>query len=340
MICATCRAIRSRLVIVGDQSGDLGEGRRRVLGARERGGRPDRLDDRPERDAVAVREAATSQDGRGIAELVHERPEQPRFPDTADAEHREELASPVGDGAVERRAEQGELAVAADHRRGQATSEPERRGIDLQEPIGLDPFAPTLQLEMIRLFDLHGVVHQPVRRCRDQDLIRVGALFEPCGNVHRITRGDLPPTDRIADDHLSGVHARPRAQPLRVREIRVVVQRIERLPDVDRGADGTKRVVFTQPWDPEDRDHGVADELLHRPAVSFDHAPRGVEVAPQQRLQSLRVEPLPELGRTHDVGEQDRDRPTGSRAELGRERCSTAVAEPRTLSDPVSAGGA
>ena len=43
-----------RLVIAGDQSGDLREGCRRVLGARERSSRPDRLDDRPERDAVAV----------------------------------------------------------------------------------------------------------------------------------------------------------------------------------------------------------------------------------------------------------------------------------------------
>ena len=192
---------------------------------------------------------------------------------------------------------------------------------------------------MIRLFDLDSVLHQSVRRCRDQDLIRLGALFESGGDVHRITGCDLPSTDRVADHHLSGVHAGPRAQPRARQEIRVVVQRIERLADVDRGADGTERVVFTQPWDPEDRDHSVADELLYRPAVSFDHAPRSVEVAPKQRLQSLRVEPLAELGRAHDVGEQDRDGPTGAGAELGRERRSTAVAEPRTLSVPVSAGG-
>ena len=174
-----------------------------------------------------------------------------------------------------------------------------------------------------------------MRRRRDQDLVGAGALLEPGGHVHRIAGGELPSPDRVPDDHLSGVDAGSGAHSVGVR-----VERFERLADVGGGSNGPERIVLAQAWDPEDRDHGVADELLDRPAVAFDHVACDIEVTTQQRLQPLRVEPFPQFGGSHHVGEENRDGPAGSSAELGHERCSAVVAEPGTLSGLVSAGGA
>ena len=71
--------------------------------------------DRPERDALAVREAAALDDGRVVAEPGSELVAEARLPDPGRAEHGDELArSSAPRGRTRRRA--AELAVAADHR--------------------------------------------------------------------------------------------------------------------------------------------------------------------------------------------------------------------------------
>ena len=92
-----------------------------------------------------------------------------------------------------------------------------------------------------------------------------------------------PPTASPTID-LSGVNADSGAHSVRVR--------IERLADVGGGSNGPERIVLAQAWNPEDRDHGVADEFLDRPAVAFDFVACDIEVTTQQRLQPLRVKPL------------------------------------------------
>src|SRR5439155_26201456 len=56
----------------------------------------------------------------------------------------------------------------------------------------------------------------------------------------------------------------------------------------------------------EHRHHGVADELLDRPAVALEHGAHLAEVAGHDRAQYLGVEPLAEAGRVRDVAEHDR----------------------------------
>ena len=58
---------------------------------------------------------------------------------------------------------------------------------------------------------------------------------------------------------------------------------------------------------PEDRHHGVADELLDRAAVPLDDRLHPLEVVREQRPQPLRVKRLAERGRPSYVAEQDRD---------------------------------
>ena len=71
--------------------------------------------------------------------------------------------------------------------------------------------------------------------------------------------------------------------------------------------DGPQRVVLVHVGQPEHRHHGVADELLGPAAQRLQLAGRGVEEAAEHVAGALRVQPLGQAGRVHQVGEQDRD---------------------------------
>ena len=84
------------------------------------------LAERPERDAVAVREAAAlppEDELRPVVDPVAELGEQPGLADARLARHGDELDLRLADHALERVLEQPQLAVAADERR--------RRGLDV-----------------------------------------------------------------------------------------------------------------------------------------------------------------------------------------------------------------
>jgi hypothetical protein len=61
----------------------------------------------------------------------------------------------------------------------------------------------------------------------------------------------------------------------------------------------------------EHRHHGVADELLYRAAVAFDHRAHLGEIALDDLAEGLRVELLAEGGRAGYVAEEDGDRLSG-----------------------------
>ena len=71
-------------------------------------------------------------------------------------------------------------------------------------------------------------------------------------------------------------------------------------------ADRSKRIVVVDCRDAEDRHHGIADELLDRPAVPLEHRARLLEVARHHPLENFRVEPFAEGRRVGHVAEQDR----------------------------------
>jgi hypothetical protein len=58
----------------------------------------------------------------------------------------------------------------------------------------------------------------------------------------------------------------------------------------------------------EDGHDGVADELLHRPAVPLEDVGAGLRVAVEHAVQALRVEPLAERRRAGQIAEDHRDR--------------------------------
>src|SRR5204862_5982860 len=57
----------------------------------------------------------------------------------------------------------------------------------------------------------------------------------------------------------------------------------------------------------EEGDNGVADELLHRPAVPLELVPQPSVVRREHRPDVLRIELLRARGEAHQVGEQDGD---------------------------------
>ena len=177
---------------------------------------------------------------------------------------------------------------------------------DREQPVGRDALLLALQGEGLDRLDVDRVPDQPVGRLAQEDLVGGGGLLEASAHVHRIA-GDQALAGRgVAGHHLAGIDADPHAQPLPVHPLEIAVQRGEGLPHADRGADGAERVVLVQARDPEDRHHGVADELLDGAAVALDHGGHLVEVAAHHAAECLGIEPLPERGRPRDVGEDDR----------------------------------
>jgi len=208
-----------------------------------------------------------------------------------------------------------ELALATHDRRVEASHEAGRRGVDLEQPIGRDGGALSLEHEL-HGFDLHGVPDELLRFLTDQDLARLCTLLEPGRDVDSIARDQRV---ALAGHDLARVDPDPRPQP----------DRRDGRPQLDRCAHGPERVVLVRLRDAEDRHHGVANELLHRAAVPLEDSPRILEIAAHRGPHGLGVESLPERGRARQVAEDDRD---GLPDLAGRfdllERRSAGAAEP------------
>jgi hypothetical protein len=84
------------------------------------------------------------------------------------------------------------------------------------------------------------------------------------------------------------------------------------------------------PRQPEDRHHGVADELLDRAPVPLGDGLQMVEVSVQDPSVDLRVVPLTGGCRPDDVGEQDRDDLAGLLVDR-RQRTTAGETEPGPL---------
>ena len=145
--------------------------------------------DRPERDALAVGQAAALHDRRARPEPRRELGGQARLPDAGRAHDGDELARPRRRHAREAPLEDGELALAADERRVEPAAPAPAPGDDLEQrhagtgsALPLSSSGPTGSAD-------HGVAHEPVGRLADEDLAGLGRLLEPRGDV-----------DRVADD--------------------------------------------------------------------------------------------------------------------------------------------
>ncbi len=142
--------------------------------------------------------------------------------------------------------------------------------------------------------DLDAPERQPVHAGADQDLSRVGHLLEARGEIDRLAGGERGVAG--AGDDL------PRLDP----DARLKLEVLDRVEDLQRGADGALGVVLVRRRDAERGHHGVARELLDGAAVGLDTARDAVEELGHAPAHDLGVACGDQRRRVDEVDEQDR----------------------------------
>ena len=132
------------------------------------------------------------------------------------------------------------------------------------------------------------------------------ACLEPRCHVDGVTRDERLGVVEIAGDHFARVEPGPRHERDARRAAELLVEPLQRLAHLHRGAHGAQRVVLVDARHAEDAHHRVADELLDDAAVPLEHRLHLLEVARHDAPQRLGVELLSELRRARDVREHDR----------------------------------
>src|SRR5581483_6455388 len=240
------------------------------------GGLLDDLQRRPEGDPLAVGQAGAGDDPRTVAEAAQRLAHEPRLADARRAEHGEQVAGALAHGPRERPLEQGQLALAADHRRVEAPRPRRRSREDGDEPVRAHRLALPLQRQRLEPLRPDRVTGEPVGALGEEDLARLGRRLEPLGDVDRVAGGERVAERRVSGDHLAARDADPDGDAEPEGGFQLDVQALDRLLELDGGP---QRAVVVQEGDAEDGHDGVADELLDRAAVPLEHGARLLVVA-------------------------------------------------------------
>ena len=116
-----------------------------------------------------------------------------------------------------------------------------------------------------------GVADEPLGQPADQDVAATGCFLEPFRGVDGVARGEC--RDAVAGHDLPGVDADADPQLGHVSSGEGGVQPSDCALHLEGGSDRPECVVLVGLREPEDGHHGVADELLHGAAVTFDGDP-------------------------------------------------------------------
>ena len=269
----------------------------------------DDLDERPVGDPVAVGQAAA---------LEHERVRRRAIAISSAASR--DLPTPgsptivttrqarSASDALELGQQRVELRGAPDERRVHPARDAGRVRLDVEQAPGVDGLGLPLQLERRHRLGGDGVADEPDRRVADEDLAGRRRRLEPLRDDDGVAGGERIALRGVAGVDLARMDAGAHADPDPERPLQLVVQAGELAAELDGRAHGAKRVVLVHDRDPEDGEHGVADELLDRAAVALEHRPRSLVIARPDAPERLRVELLAERRRVRDVAEDERDR--------------------------------
>jgi hypothetical protein len=313
---------------VRQQFADLASHLSRLVRGQRTRGLADHLGKRQVRRAVAVVQAPTPQYHRLVPDAGQQLLKHPRLADPGRAEQRDQTGGPPDDGAVERLAQQPEFAVTADHRRVHQAGMTSGTGFDGDQSPRVHRQAPALEFQRWQRFGRDGVADQAVRVVAEQHLAGAGYLFQPRRDVRGIAERQILATEPATDNGFPGVHAGTQVQP----DPEVALQQRVGLGHVGLqlrgGTHGPQRVVLPSHGYAEDRHNRVADELLHPPAVPAERRGGDLEVPGHHMPQRLRVEPLTEPGRPHDIGEYNRDGLAHLAGRTGGQLPPTPHAEP------------
>ena len=167
-----------------DRGAQLLAGARRLLVLDDPGAPANHLGQRPERDAVAVREAASAVPPDVAGEPVDvllELPREARLSDTADPDDRDEMRPAVFRGGVEELLDEPQLAIASDERRLEAAGL--RRSADEADdphrPPELDRLGLALELVAAGVLEDDGGFRRALRRLADEHGSGLGRGLDP-----------------------------------------------------------------------------------------------------------------------------------------------------------------
>ena len=263
------------------------------------------LGQRPECDAASVGQTTAACSPRAVLDVLRELLGEAGLAEPGCREDGDEPARALRDRLLELAGEACELTLASDQRPavGAAVVAFLPHG---EYAVGGHGLRLALELELPDRFDLDGVSHEPVRRFTDEDPQRRRSLLEPGGDVDDVPGRKRLPTG-VAGHNLAGVHARSVGESNAPATVELLVQRLEGRLHVGGGSHGPQRVVLVDRGQAEDRHDRVADVLLDRPSVRFEHHPHLFEVAREDLAHDLRVEPVAEGRRPLEIGEDDGD---------------------------------
>ena len=272
---------------------------------------PHHVRQRPVGHALAVREAAAAMPVDRLddpVEVLVELPREPRLADPGDPGHRHQLRPPLLRRDVEKVLDLPQLAVTADERRLQT--------LRLQRPLPPRDDAQrtpqrrltllALQLEAASgLVDDRSLGRSP-RPLADEDRPGLGDRLHPRSGVDEVARHHPLAHRGCVDRGLAREHACAHPQSV---DPGLLAQRLHRSDEIERRTNSSLRVVLRRHRRPPHRHDGVADELLHDPAVQPYEAPTGVEVAGEELAHLLRVARLRQGREAHQVREKHRHEP-------------------------------
>ena len=188
------------------------------------------------------------------------------------------------------------------------------------------------------LLERDRAADRAVGRLVDEDGPGARRGLEARGRVDDVA-GHHPLADRAdGDRRLAADDAGPRGE---LRQADLAADRRDRGDQLDRRADRPLGVVLAGDRRTPHRHHGVADELLDRPAVAVDDRAAGLEVPSEELLDLLGIAVLRERREADEVGEQDRHEPAlgrRSRRLAGPAGDRLAVLDPRGRGDRRRAG--
>ena len=179
----------------------------RLRELRQAEGAPEGLGHRVPRDPLAVREAAAAQDlsvsrGMGSEELL----DQAALAGAGGAQHREQLAGPVGGSPLEGPLEERRLPRPPHHRGVEAPGPHRGQRGDPGDPVRGDRLGLAPQDERCHRLGDDGIPDEAPGRLADEDGPGLGARLDPRRGVHRVPdeRGPV-----AGDENLAGRHPDP-----------------------------------------------------------------------------------------------------------------------------------
>ena len=322
---------------LGDLQRKLGRGLSRAIRLLDPALGLDDLAERPERDPVSVREAASlapAHESRRVLDLPQQLGAQPALADPRLAHDRHQLAGALPRCTGERAAEDLPFQLTPDHRRVDGASHVRAEARPgPQGPPDHDRRRLALDRDWLQRLPFEHAGRGAIGLVGDGDGVHRGGSLQARGGVDHVAGDESLARFRAStegDHRLPGVDAYTNLQGQRgVAAVEVV----DRFDQPQTGAHRTLGVVLVRQRRPEHPHHRVADELLHRSAEALDLVPHARVIPAEAAGDVFGVGAIRGFRKPDEVDEQGaHDLPLlARRGRVARERTAARLAELRPV---------